>query len=527
VTKFRANLSAWSGYQKNGKNSNGQLVIEDSGDILVKNIWRSDALGNVNDIVDRRLDGKKVFLRNRFGDEIILNMNRHDAETFYRLISVDQLAISTGASQMNISPEEKSRIDEGERTLLEPQDKVKREKPQEETKKAQARENRSDSAHRLEPPPTPACPSCGKDKGSHEEAKEQQGSCTDIPQKSVKSPRPIDTQKEIAKVAAELYPNPLPNIKPDAITDRKSSGPLSGAKVKRSTAEVGFGLSWNLENPRAVAWMKAHGAELLQGIDETTRLQIRSILTQATEEGWSYTRTAGAIAARFPEFGVETPGFKNIRNRAELVATTEAHIAYAEGNAQAAQSMVDMGVQMEKRWVSMHNEQVCEDCAANEAQGWIDFGDNFQSGHAHTPGHPGCSCYDAEQVKGLSESDAERAKGMSDHQQEGNLKAPSIAQGSGYALLSIAEDRMKTIESSGARLEQYGEILSMLETALARGISPFTQAIVHRHIGEIQHRLGRDADAIQHLETAISLNPKFGVKRLLDSLRKESPTGPS
>lgn len=161
MTKFRANLSAWSGYQKNGKNSNGQLVIEDSGDILVKNIWRSDALGNVNDLVDRRLDGKKVFLRNRFGDEIILNMNRDDAETFYRLISVDQLAISAGASQMNISPEEKSRIDEGEGTLLEPQDKVKREKPQEETKKAQARENRSDSAHRLEPPPTPACPSCG------------------------------------------------------------------------------------------------------------------------------------------------------------------------------------------------------------------------------------------------------------------------------------------------------------------------------------------------------------------------------
>jgi hypothetical protein len=90
MSRFRATLSSLWGYKKNGKTGNGWLVIEDTGDILVKNIWRSDPLGNIGDIVDCRLDGKKVFLRNKFGDEIKLHMSRGDAKTFYRLISNEQ-----------------------------------------------------------------------------------------------------------------------------------------------------------------------------------------------------------------------------------------------------------------------------------------------------------------------------------------------------------------------------------------------------------------------------------------------------
>lgn len=101
-----------------------------------------------------------------------------------------------------------------------------------------------------------------------------------------------------------------------------------------------------------------------------------------------------------------------------------------------------------------------------------------------------------------------------------------LAGGTGYDWLAIAEARMKKLESSGVGLEQYREILSMLEAALTGGISPNTKAIVHKRIGEIQHKFGRDADAIQHFETAIKLNPKVGVKKLLDSLQKQRPTSP-
>lgn len=99
-------------------------------------------------------------------------------------------------------------------------------------------------------------------------------------------------------------------------------------------------------------------------------------------------------------------------------------------------------------------------------------------------------------------------------------------QDSGYDLLSVAEEGRKKLESSGAPPEQYDEVLSTFEAALAMGISPFKQAIVHRRIGEIHHRCGRDASAIRHLEIAVRLNPKVGAKRLLDSLRKGYPSAP-
>ena len=89
--------------------SNGFLVIEDTGDILIKNIWRSDPVGNINDIVDRQLDGKKVLLRNKFGDEIILHLSRSDAQTFYRLISVEQPKLVAPAKNSDVTGTPSSR----------------------------------------------------------------------------------------------------------------------------------------------------------------------------------------------------------------------------------------------------------------------------------------------------------------------------------------------------------------------------------------------------------------------------------
>lgn len=110
---------------------------------------------------------------------------------------------------------------------------------------------------------------------------------------------------------------------------------------------------------------------------------------------------------------------------------------------------------------------------------------------------------------------------------EEELEEARLAHGADYDLLGVAEARLKKLESSGAGLEQYDEALSMLEAALASPTSPYYQAMVHRRIGEIQHKFGRDEDAIQHLEAAMRLNPKVGVKRLLDRLRQTQQTRPS
>jgi hypothetical protein len=45
-----------------------------------------------------------------------------------------------------------------------------------------------------------------------------------------------------------------------------------------------------------------------------------------------------------------------------------------------------------KQWVAAGSNP-CEMCQANAAQGPIDSGDNFISGHLHDPAHDGCECY--------------------------------------------------------------------------------------------------------------------------------------
>ncbi|MDM7918533.1 MAG: tetratricopeptide repeat protein [Methanosarcina sp.] len=43
---------------------------------------------------------------------------------------------------------------------------------------------------------------------------------------------------------------------------------------------------------------------------------------------------------------------------------------------------------------------------------------------------------------------------------------------------------------------------------------------IHRALGEIFRLQGNDVEAIKHFETALKLNPRIGVKRTLEKLKK-------
>lgn len=75
------------GYKKNGKSGNGWLVVEDTGTIIVKNLSASDPLGSVNEVFEPVLDRKMVTFRNQFGDQVVVNLSKDEAQTFYRMIS--------------------------------------------------------------------------------------------------------------------------------------------------------------------------------------------------------------------------------------------------------------------------------------------------------------------------------------------------------------------------------------------------------------------------------------------------------
>lgn len=156
-------------------------------------------------------------------------------------------------------------------------------------------------------------------------------------------------------------------------------------------AELQLDISFSLEHPRAVDYLRQVGAERVAGINETTREELRRILTQAAQEGWSYDRTAREITRRYTEFATPQPQ-QHIRSRAHLIAVTEVGQAYEAGNRAIADDLAAAGLAMEKSWLVVGDERVCPICHGNAAVGWIPLEQPFPSGHQQPVGHPACRC---------------------------------------------------------------------------------------------------------------------------------------
>lgn len=151
-------------------------------------------------------------------------------------------------------------------------------------------------------------------------------------------------------------------------------------------------LSFNLTNPRVAAYLREVGADRVTGINETTRVELRKILVRASEEGWSYQRTAREISGRYRDFAGPPlrGGPKLLRTRAELVAVTEIGEAYTEAGLIMARELEALGGTVEKSWLAPANP--CPVCAPNPGAGWIPLDRAFPSGHHRPLGHPGCRC---------------------------------------------------------------------------------------------------------------------------------------
>lgn len=184
------------------------------------------------------------------------------------------------------------------------------------------------------------------------------------------------------------------------------SAPLDAAVLRAlkaggaaQIADLGMDIKFDLQNPRAVKYLKDYGAKLVAGINEETQRQLQALLAQAADEGWSYDRTAKAITDKFDGFADGRPQ-DHIDSRAHGIAVTELGNAYAEGNLEAAQSLADAGIEMEKSWSTVGDAKVSEICAGNEAAGWIPLDDSFPSGDDRPLAHPYCRCDLLIRVKG-------------------------------------------------------------------------------------------------------------------------------
>lgn len=156
-------------------------------------------------------------------------------------------------------------------------------------------------------------------------------------------------------------------------------------------AEVEIDIAFNLANPRAVAYLDEHGYGLISQINEVTRGNIATIVSNGVDEGWSYNRMAREISSLYSEMAVGKPQ-AHIESRAHLIAITEAGQAYEAGSNMVVRDLQEAGLRMEKKWLTVGDDRVSEGCRDNAAEGWIPFSQAFGSGHQHPLRFPGCRC---------------------------------------------------------------------------------------------------------------------------------------
>lgn len=170
-----------------------------------------------------------------------------------------------------------------------------------------------------------------------------------------------------------------------------ASGKAMETAANHRIADMALGISFDLGNPRAVQWLSENAALRVSQINETTRQTIATIVNKSVEEGWSYNETAKEIKERFEEFRIGKPQ-QHIQSRAHLVAVTESANAYEAGNKMVIDQMAEAGLRMEKKWQTVGDDRVSEECEANEGEGWIPADQEHASGHMHPPRFPGCRC---------------------------------------------------------------------------------------------------------------------------------------
>lgn len=180
----------------------------------------------------------------------------------------------------------------------------------------------------------------------------------------------------------------------DIISDGRTTAYASGAEAGLAELGVqGVALRFAVGSPAAVAHAGRVAAAQVTRINATTRDQLRTLITQAVEHGWSWNRTAEAITERYKDFAGK-PLFpsRTYKSRAEMVAGYEINDAYEAGNADQAAQAAAEGLPMEKSWLHAGDARVRPAHRDNAASGWIPLDATFPDGSDRSPTDAGCRC---------------------------------------------------------------------------------------------------------------------------------------
>ncbi len=158
-----------------------------------------------------------------------------------------------------------------------------------------------------------------------------------------------------------------------------------GAAYRIKKSKLGqIGISFDLEHPLAVDYLKSTRPLVLAKMKQTTKDHIKPILQQAVSEGWSPQETAKTISENF--------AFS--KTRSQMIASNEVGHAYEWGNYSVMNDVKEKGYTVQKSWSTVGDDRVEQVCQDNQDQGDIAFDEKFQSGDdsAPTNDHPNCRC---------------------------------------------------------------------------------------------------------------------------------------
>lgn len=197
------------------------------------------------------------------------------------------------------------------------------------------------------------------------------------------------------------------------------SGVATAAAFARQPA-FRAGLSFDLLNPRAVDWVRAHSGDLVREVTDEARAAVRAIMQRSFEEGIPAQgaarlirdvvglteREARAVAnlrGRLLRDGVQQPralaqveryAARLLQARAERIARTETIAASTQGQVELWRQARDAGlIPMEavQEWVVTPDDRLCPECAPLDGA-TAPVGGTFRGGGSGPPLHPNCRC---------------------------------------------------------------------------------------------------------------------------------------
>lgn len=148
---------------------------------------------------------------------------------------------------------------------------------------------------------------------------------------------------------------------------------------KATVEATGIAISFDLANPRAVAYLRDRSLSMAKNINDGVKEQLRQRLVEGVEQG----KSIAEIAKDLGDFYDQQSQWRALR-----IARTEVLAAYAEGSLEGARQA---GLE-EKRWITAPGHKDTDECDENQRAGWIEREQSFPSGKMAVPNHPNCQC---------------------------------------------------------------------------------------------------------------------------------------